>query len=310
MRTPILMLAGLLAVTVPLQPAHAATCGANDQSGCMDVVNGVVDDVDHVLDNLCYDGPDTCDDYANDRVEAVLNAIDNLCGGSTSTCDDEVVDRLQPVLDIIDNLCDGYALTPCLYRFACGGPSVTYCEDEVNGLVQPTVDRVEDACGGSTATCDDTVLDAAEGVADNVVGFVDADGDKVPDALEGEICGRAALRDAVNGNAPYLGACVTAADYSPPSSGTYTGLVLAIADAVVGIVNGEVAYATEKAGEAVGTVTDTAAWAVGYAQDAVGDDDHDGVPDDREAFVCSLENQNDPADGTCDEWGYNPPVGL
>lgn len=340
MRTPVFLLAGLLAVTVPFAPAQAATCSPYDSGSCVDAVYetvdtataaayGAIDTVNNAAGNLCYDGPDTCDDYAVDRVE-------NACGGSTSTCDDAVTD---PVNDRLDQACHyqpcddylvGYAmdrLEPTLddVEELCGGSiNVNTCKNGALDAAEPVVDlvvgivtdyaydRVEQYCGARTATaCNDEALaavNAALGAAGDAVEAVDADGDGVPNALEGELCGRQAIHDQVNGSSPYTGRCVTTMDYVPPASGTYTDLVLAAVDAVVGIVNGEVAYLTEKANDAVGTAVDTATWAVGYAQDTVGDNDHDGVPDDREAFVCSLENQNDPTDGTCDEDGYNPPA--
>lgn len=281
MRTPIALLAGLLALTVPLQPAEA--CSSADPNGCVDNVVAVVE---------------------------------NACGGSVNTCDDTV---LEP-------LCDGQPVASCLYEALCDGPNVNYCTETVLERLQPVIDRVEDLCGGSATTCDDVVVDeveefcggpvathcddaareaaedaeqAARDAAGDVQRVVDADLDGVPDALEGEVCGRPALRDAINGSAPYLGACPTTADYTPPSSMTYVGIVLALAGYVLAEADQAIAYVMAEANEALETAGETAGWAADYALDAAGDHDRDGIPDDREPLVCGLENQNSDLDGSC-----------
>jgi hypothetical protein len=38
------------------------------------------------------------------------------------------------------------------------------------------------------------------------------------------------------------------------------------------------------------------------------DADGDGIPDAAEPYLCAIENQNDPRDGTCDGNDYNPPA--
>lgn len=246
MRTPILLLAGLLAVTVPMQPAQAA-CNANNVPGCVETVEGLV-----------------------------------------------------------DGICDGYAAAPCIENLLCGGPNVNYCTGLVLDELQPFVDAVEDACGGSLLLCDDFVL----GIVGSVQGLVDGDSDGVPDALEGEICGRATLRDAVNGNAPFLGACVTSTDYAPPAAGTYTAIVLALVGEATDLAEAVVAEAVETATGLVDTAQDAAIGALHDAQDEARDYDHDGVPDFLEPAVCGLENQNDPRDGSCVGGEYTPPVAL
>ena len=110
----------------------------------------------------------------------------------------------------------------------------------------------------------------------------DGDGDGLPDAIESEMCGRAQIRNQING--PTVpGDCATSTDYDNDDDP---------AGQVIGIVLG-----------AVGIVT-------GIAEDVYGivDADGDFVPDALESIICGVENQNSGADGTCNGNDYEPPL--
>lgn len=105
-------------------------------------------------------------------------------------------------------------------------------------------------------------------LADPLPPSVDADGDNVPDAVEGQLCGRTATHDAINGAAPTAGTCLSNSDYAYVAPHVPVELV---------------------------------------------DADGDRVPDALEPLICSLQDRNTPADGTCgyadgsDPSNYYPP---
>jgi hypothetical protein len=343
-RTAIALLAGLLAMTVPVQPAEAATCGPADTPSCVATVMA-----------LAQTARDTADKAVADAEAIADRIVEGLCGeGGTADCgetvagmvDEAVQEILGLVMPIVLQACEG-SLSRCddvvlaivnrevgavvgRVEQACGGSTAT-CDDLVlaivNGEVQKAVDLVEAQCDGAVARCDDVVreevdetVEEADRFANEAVSLAlwavgtgqtlyrnaaDQDADNVPTAVESEICGRALVRDYVNMNAPFLGACVTPADYSPPAAGTYVAAVLALAAFVLaealaaaafvdGVVDGAVAQGLAIASGAVTTALRTA-----------GDNDRDGVPDDREPLACAIENQNSPTDGTCTGGDYS-----
>jgi len=84
---------------------------------------------------------------------------------------------------------------------------------------------------------------------------VDADGDDVPNALEGRLCGTPAVRSALGAADGALGSCATSTDYRQS-----------------------------------------------------GDTNENGIPDALEPAVCSLQDDNTPADGVCREDEYTLPT--
>lgn len=73
--------------------------------------------------------------------------------------------------------------------------------------------------GGTTILCDDKDDDGQEDARENLatVGTGDLDADSVPDAVESTLCGRALVRDTINGNSPTTGSCPTLTNYVPPA---------------------------------------------------------------------------------------------
>lgn len=114
----------------------------------------------------------------------------------------------------------------------------------------------------------------------------DLDADGVPDAVESQLCGRAAVRDLIN-QPDVPGSCPTTADF----------------DAT------EVAAAVDQAWEDANEAVDKVAVAVGGAFELV-DADSDFIPDATEAAICQVEDQNDPQDGVCNGDDYNVGRGL
>lgn len=99
----------------------------------------------------------------------------------------------------------------------------------------------------------------------------DLDGDGIPDRIEGEVCGRAAVRDLVNDlQVPYQ--CVSSTDL----------------EFEAGIV--------DEAVEEIQTVL------------LLVDADSDAIPDALEPSLCSVENQNSDDDGTCIGQNFFPPA--
>lgn len=114
----------------------------------------------------------------------------------------------------------------------------------------------------------------------------DLDSDGIPDAAEGQLCGRAAVRDLIN-RPDVPGACPTTADFDATQ-------VSEAIDQAIDDANEAVDQATADAYEAI----DQVAGVVNGTFDLV-DADTDFIPDATESAICQVEDQNDPRDGVC-----------
>lgn len=171
----------------------------------------------------------------------------------------------------------------------------------------------------------------------------DSDGDRIPDAVEAEICGRALVRNTVNSQSPTLGTCIGTNDYVAPETsrsfevptaafpgedhdgdGVPSAIILRWTTVTIDPLGPEVIKLGESRDEPLGADPDDSDPnnPVDYAfiegllvmiEDLVGggldmvDMDRDGVPDAAEPAICDVENQNSPGDGTCVGADYQPP---
>ena len=120
----------------------------------------------------------------------------------------------------------------------------------------------------------------------------DLDADGIPDAVEVQLCGRAAVRDLID-QPDVPGSCTSSTDFD--ASELYDA---------IGQVSGDAQETVEQAVADAHEAVDQANAAVHGALRLV-DADEDLIPDAAETALCQVENQNDPQDGVCDGDDYS-----
>lgn len=106
----------------------------------------------------------------------------------------------------------------------------------------------------------------------------DTDGDGYTDDLEEELCGRAIVRDELNGE-PFLGRCDSPSNFNDEELQDTLGIVGGVPGVLLGLILGTYSLV---------------------------DSDGDLVPDSIEPILCSAENENANYDGTCQGDDYTP----
>ncbi len=130
-----------------------------------------------------------------------------------------------------------------------------------------------DRLGEEVDNYEETVNDVRDDVADRVDdASQDEDRDFLPDEAEAQICGRAAVRDAINERGRGdLGVCWSSTNYELPRIPGAPSL-----GPVLSLVYG-----------------------------SIGDGDRDLIPDNVEPTLCSVEDQNTDLDGSCSGNDYS-----
>ncbi len=227
----------------------------------------------------------------------------------TCTTDCAAVEALR---DLIDDIRD------CVrYPEWCSGI-------DVNEIFRGIMDFAVDLVFAILPVLLDLVARAPGIVTDAVAGVqqtIDPDGDNLPDAAEATVCGRAAVRDAINGGDHRItGQCTSTTNYQGPSQASIEAVVAdaeAAALAVVAqvltlvepVVNNVLAIAEMTLAFLIDEANSLADLVEGAVLQALAliDSDGDGVPNSLEATLCALEDQNTPADGSCVGGNYSPP---
>lgn len=197
-------------------------------------------------------------------------------------------------------------LTPLLaaaFLLAATAPSASaVCIGGRGCIESPVIDLAGETTGTALGLVEGAIIIAQEQAKD-------ADGDNVPDLVEGLICGNELLNDVANLES-VPGTCVTGTDYQPPDDLQQAlATVMFFVDLGVDTAQFAVDLAEWAAGEALRIAGETAGEAgriVGEALIAV-DGDRDGVPDEAEPFICNaIENDNIVQDGSCVGDDYIP----
>ncbi len=235
-----------LAVALILVAGALATPVASAQT--TDLVDSTFGAVNEALNCATGGGCGT-----TELLDEAFRAINEILNCATGECAEPVIQALR---EIIDQICRGSAqgcvdVVVRIVEQICGG-SVNGCDDRVNDLVQQT-------CGGPAIAC-----------VNNVMNMIDSDGDRVPDAVESAICGRAVVRNAVNGAAAggQAGKCPTTTNYVLPGIPSIPPIPV--------------------------------------LPPVPGDGDGDRIPDAVEPYICLVEDENTSADGSCSGGNYTP----
>ncbi len=201
--------------------------------------------------------------------------------GSASFIDEVCEDAMPKPLNCGQTMCSGLANGIC------------YFDDEL-GNCYP----LDEPC----TTDADFVYNTIYITRDEILAFLDPDGDLMPDAAEPIICGRVATEALLEASGQ--GSCETASDmnFEPTVQPALDLVAFALmqANEVKDEVEAQQEYVQ---GEAERFQEETTEFVLGFV-----DADGDGIPDTLEPYLCLVEDRSNPVDGSCTGNDYHPYV--